>query len=77
MRTTRLGWGLIGAGTTMLVRNMTRRAMHDRRGDSRLPDAARRDISFRTMLLLAAAAGVMLALGDVLHEQRQHVTHVA
>jgi hypothetical protein len=29
------------------------------------------------MLLLAGAAGVVLALGDVLHEQRQHVTQAA
>jgi hypothetical protein len=66
---------MVGAGTTMLVRNVTKRAMHDRRGDPRLPRAARRNISFTMMLLLASAAGVMLALGDVLQERRQQVAH--
>lgn len=73
MGTTQVGIGMIGAGTTMLVRNVTRRVMHDRRGDPRLPRVARRNISFPMMLLLASAAGVMLALGDVLQERRQQV----
>jgi hypothetical protein len=49
--------------------------MHSRSGTPRLPRAARRNNSFTTMLVLAAAAGAMLALGDVMKEQQKHVTH--
>ena len=66
------GWGLIGSATTMLARTATRRAMHRRDGDPRLPRAARQSPGFGMMLLLAAAAGAMLALGDVLLEQRKN-----
>jgi hypothetical protein len=70
-----LGWGLLGSATTMVARSVTRRAMHYRSGTPRLPRAARRNNSFTTMLVLAAAAGAMLALGDVMKEQQKHVTH--
>ena len=68
-----LGWGLIGAATTKLSRSAPRRAMRQRRGAPRLPRAARRSRGFGMMLLLAAAAGAMLAIGDLLQEQRRHV----
>jgi hypothetical protein len=75
MATTRtIGWGLVGAATTMLARRATRRAMHQQSGAPRLPRATRANNSFGMMLLLAASAGAMLALGDVLKEQRQHAT---
>ena len=67
-----LGWGLIGAATTKLSRSATRRAMRQRSGAPRLPRAARRSRGFGMMLLLAAA-GAMLAIGDLLQEQRRHV----
>ena len=67
-------WGLLGSGTTMLARTATRRAMHGRGGRPRLPRAARQNTGFGMMLLLAAAAGAMLALGDVLLEQRKNAT---
>ena len=44
--------------------------MHYRSGTARLPRAARRNNSFTTMLVLAAAAGAMLALGDVMKERQ-------
>lgn len=69
-----LGWGMIGAATTMVARRATRRAMHDRQGAPRLPRRTRKETGFGTMLLLAAAAGALLAFGDVLQEQRKHVT---
>lgn len=72
-----LGWGMIGAATTMLARRATRRAMHDPDGSPRLPRRARKDTGFGTMLLLAAAAGAILAFGDLLQEQRKHVTEGA
>jgi hypothetical protein len=49
--------------------------MHKRNGVPRLPEAARRRNDIGTMLLLATATGVALALGDVLREQRQRVAH--
>jgi len=72
-----LGWGMIGAGTTMLARRATRRALHDPGGVPRLPRRARKDPGFGMMLLLAAAAGALLAFGDLLQEQRKHVTEAA
>lgn len=68
-----LGWGLIGAATTTLTRAATRKAMHGPSGAPRLPRAARRSDGLGMLLLLAAAAGAMLALGDILQEQRKHV----
>jgi len=68
-----LGIGLIGAAMTMLVRSITRRAMHDRRGTLKLPRAASRANGLTTVLALAAASGALLALGDVLQEQRKHL----
>jgi hypothetical protein len=71
------GWGMVGAAATMLARRATRRAMHERSGAPRLPRAARRRTTFGMMLLLAGAAGALLALGDVLQEQRKYVTQTA
>jgi hypothetical protein len=68
---------MIGAATTMLARAATRRAMHDAGGAPRLPRAAQKNTGFGMMLLLAATAGALLALGDVLQEQRKHVTQAA
>lgn len=68
-----LGWGLIGAAVTKLSRMATRKAMYRRSGAPRLPRAARRSNGFGTLLLFAAAAGAMLAIGDVLQEQRRQV----
>jgi len=72
-----VGWGLVGAATTMLARRATRRAMHEPSGAPRLPRAARKSNSFGMMLVFAAAAGAMLALGDILQEQRKHVSQIA
>jgi hypothetical protein len=47
--------------------------MHERGGAPRLPRAARQKNTFGMMLLFAVAAGALLALGDVLQEQRKHV----
>lgn len=68
-----LGYGLIGAATTKLARTATRKAMHRRSGAPRLPAAARRSNGLGMLIVLAAAAGAVLALGDVLQEQRKHV----
>ena len=66
-----VGWGLVGSATTMLVRNATRRAMHTDEGRPRLPRAARRRSGLGSILLLAALTGAMLAIADVLQEQRK------
>ena len=72
-----IGWGMAGAATTMLARTVTHRAMHEQNGTPRLPRTARKNDSFSMMLVLAAAAGALLALGDVLQEQRKQVVNVA
>jgi hypothetical protein len=46
-------------------------------GAPRLPAAARRDNSFVVMVGIAAAAGALLALGDVLQQQRKRTTQAA
>jgi hypothetical protein len=48
--------------------------MHEQNGEPRLPRTARKTNSFGMMLLLAAGAGALLALGDVLQEQRKEIT---
>jgi hypothetical protein len=64
-------WGIVGSATTMLTRRATRKAMHTKDGSPRLPHTARRTNGFAMFLVLAAAAGVMFALADVLQEQRR------
>lgn len=65
--------GLVGAAVTMLARNATRRAMHDERGAPKLMRAARRGNSVTMLLIMAAASGALLALTEVLQEQRRHL----
>lgn len=73
----RVGFGLVGAATTMLVRRVTRRTMHDEHGNPKLPRTVQRSRSLGLMLVLAGAAGALLALGDVLQEQRAEVAQRA
>jgi hypothetical protein len=68
-----IGWGLIGSGTTMLARAATRRAMHEPTGAPRLPRAARVYDGAGMLVLIAAAAGAILAVGDVLMERRKQI----
>lgn len=71
------GLGMVGAAVTMLARNATRRALHDQHGAPRLPRAARRSNGVTTLLIMAAASGALLALVDVVQEQRRHLTDAA
>jgi hypothetical protein len=64
-------WGLVGSATTMITRRAARKAMYRRDGAPRLPRAARRNHNFEMFLALAAATGVLLAIADVLHDQRK------
>jgi hypothetical protein len=73
----RIGLGFVGAATTMIVRRLTRRTMHKQTGQPKLPRALRMSNSVGTMLVLAGTAGALLALGDVLQEQRKHVAQRA
>ncbi len=66
-----LAAGVLGGTTTALVPSMTRRALHNARGTPRVPRSARRRSGIGPMLAWAAALGVLLALADVLREQRQ------
>ena len=67
------GLGMVGAAVTMLARNATRRAMRDSSGSPRLPRAARRSNSVTMLLIVAAASGALLALNDVLQQQRREM----
>ena len=64
------GLGLLASSATMLTRRTTRGAMHRRSGEPRLPNAAK-DTGVVTILLLAVGAGALLAIADVLKEQRK------
>jgi len=68
-----IGLGMVGAAVTMLARSATRRAMHDENGAPKLPRAARRSDSVTMLLIVAAASGALLALAEVLQEQRRHL----
>lgn len=63
--------GILGGATTKLTRTAARRAMHARTGAPRLPRAAQDRHGLLMMLAWAAAAGVIMAIGDVLLEQRR------
>lgn len=66
--------GILGGATTMLTRSATRRVMHRRRtGARRLPRNVSRRNGIGVMLAWAAAAGVLLALADIVNEQRKTV----
>jgi hypothetical protein len=69
-----VGLGLVASAATMAARTATRRAMTTRTGEPRLPRAAVANTGFAAILVLAVGAGVMLALADVLKEQRKHAT---
>lgn len=62
--------GILGGATTRVARKATRRAMHKRSGAPRLPRATRGRRGFGAVLAWAAAIGVLLALVDVLREER-------
>jgi hypothetical protein len=66
------GLGLIGTAVTLLARKATRRAMHDASGAPRLP--AHRSDSITTLLIVAAASGALLALGEMLQEHRRQLS---
>ena len=63
--------GVLGGTTTRLTRTAACRALHAKTGAPRLPQRARDRSGLLMMLAWAAAAGVILALGDVLLEQRK------
>jgi hypothetical protein len=65
---------MVGGAVTMLARNATRRALHDKNGALRLPRAARRSNGVASLLIMAAASGALLALVDVVQEHRRYLT---
>lgn len=71
-----VGWGLVGAATTMLARRVTRRALYAG-NRTRLPKVARQQGGVGGLLVIAAVAGAFLALADVLQDQRSRVAERA
>jgi hypothetical protein len=65
----KLLWTALGGFTMKTARNLTRNALHDATGRTRLPTRVRRQRNFESALMLAAGTGVVLALADVLQEQ--------
>ena len=65
-------WGTLGGALTVLTRKMTNAALHDADGTPALARVTQRNGSVAMMLTLAVLSGVVLALGDVLKENRQH-----
>ncbi len=75
--TQRMAWGVFGAAATMLTRRVANVVMHDAHGKPVLANVTQRNRSFALMMTLAMSAGVVLALSDVLRENRQQVTQPA
>jgi hypothetical protein len=69
-----MGMGVMGGATTMLARRAARGVLHDRIGRPRLPRRTQRRRGFGPMLAWAAAAGLILALADVVQEQRKYTS---
>jgi len=67
-----IGWGMVGAGTTMLARRVVRQLLYRGR-KPRLPRAARQSRSVAGLLMFAASSGAVLAIADMLQDQRSHV----
>lgn len=67
----RIGYGLAGAAATRVARRMTSRALRDREGIPKLPQTVTRLTGLRMVVALALATGVVLALVDLLKEQRK------
>lgn len=72
-----IGWSVVGVGTTMAARKIANRVMHDANGAPKMSRMTRRNSSFGVMVALAAAAGVLLALGDILNEHRKDAVEAA
>jgi hypothetical protein len=70
----KMAWGLLGAATTKATRVAARRALHNERGGPRLPSRVRRSRGLGSALVLAAGAGLVLAVSDLLREQRGETT---
>jgi len=72
----KFGWSVVGVTTTMAIRKISNAAMHDADGAPKFSRLTRRNNSFGLMVALAVSAGVLLALGDVLNEQRKDAVEV-
>ncbi len=65
----KLLWMVVGSAASKVVRNRTRKAMHNDYGAPRLPYRVRRRSGLGTAIILAAGTGALMALADVLSEQ--------
>jgi len=72
----KFGWSVVGVTTTMAIRKIANAAMRDADGAPKFSRLTRRNNSFGLMVALAVSAGVLLALGDVLNEQRKDAVEV-
>ena len=62
-------YAVLGTVASKVVRSRTSKAMHTPGGAPRLPRPVRRRSGLATALALAAGAGALMALADVLNEQ--------
>jgi len=72
----KLWWGLCGVATTMAARKIASSALRDEDGEPKLSKTTGRNSGLGLMFVLAAASGVLLALGDVLTEHRKRIVDV-
>ena len=74
----KLAWTVLGTAASTAARRVTRRAMHDRSGTTRLPRKVRRKGGLAVGLAWVAGAAAAMAIADVMAEQaRQAMSHHA
>ena len=66
-------WNGAGIATTITVRKLTSRVLHQQNGEPALSRAVRRNRSVALMFAIAVGSGIVLAFGDVLQEHRKQV----
>ena len=72
----KLIWAAATGVASGVVRRVTRRAMHDPFGGRRLPRMVTRRIGFGPSLAWAAGTGALLAIVDVLREQKEETVEL-
>lgn len=70
-------WAVAGSVASSAVRRVTRKALHTPYGGTRLPTPVRRTNTFGQAFLLAAGTGAVMALADVMKEQKKETVRKA
>lgn len=65
----KLLWAAVGGVATRTARSLTRKALYQQDGATRLPTPVRRSRNMETALIMAVGTGVLLAVTDMLNDQ--------